>query len=620
MSNEALRLREIINKIKDHNLLKDRSCKNIRETIEDLGPTFIKMGQILSARDDLVSKELSDELKRLRCSVKPMDYDEVLDILNAEYNGNYQEIFAEIEEIPLGSASIAQTHRAKLKTGEDVVLKIQRKNIYQMMMMDTRLLKKAISILQLDKVVGNIVDLKEIVDEVYSSAKEEMNFMVEAEHIEEFENYNKNVMYIRPLKVYKKYSTPYILVMECVGGCFINEKSKLDRLGYNMNEIALKLADNYIKQAIDDGFFHADPHADNIKIIDGKIAYLDFGMMGRLSSKNKNLLNKCIVAIIKNDIVEVAHILSLLNVNDSNIDYMKLKMYAGRNLTKQDNKTKKNVCIVADTMAKQYFGDENPIGEQITYAGSDGNLYNFTIVGIYEYNAALFGKVDTSVPEKDRSTTMFIPIQTCFKLMGKDQSGYTNFNLMVNSLADIDQATTDVTNFFEEKYANNENFHVTTYNMASDMGMINTVINVITIAVSGIALISLIVGGVGVMNIMLVSITERTREIGVRMALGAKRSTIRMQFVIEAIVLCIFGGMIGILIGVLNGFVLGKAAEFVIQNMYSEYSSYIIMSVRPSLSAIVLSLFFSMLTGVFFGYYPANKAAKMEVIDALRYE
>ena len=302
------------------------------------------------------------------------------------------------------------------------------------------------------------------------------------------------------------------------------------------------------------------------------------------------------------------------------IDYMKLKMYAGRNLTKQDNKTKKNVCIVADTMAKQYFGDENPIGEQITYADSDGNLYNFTIVGIYEYNAALFGKVDTSVPEKDRYTTMFIPIQTCFKLMGKDQSGYTNFNLMVNSLADIDQATTDVTNFFEEKYANNENFHVTTYNMASDMGMINTVINVITIAVSGIALISLIVGGVGVMNIMLVSITERTREIGVRMALGAKRSTIRMQFVIEAIVLCIFGGMIGILIGVFNGFVLGKAAEFVIQNMYSEYSSYIIMSVRPSLSAIVLSLFFSMLTGVFFGYYPANKAAKMEVIDALRYE
>ena len=127
-------------------------------------------------------------------------------------------------------------------------------------------------------------------------------------------------------------------------------------------------------------------------------------------------------------------------------------------------------------------------------------------------------------------------------------------------------------------------------------------------------------GGVGVMNIMLVSITERTREIGVRMALGAKRRTIRMQFVIEAIMLCLIGGIIGILIGVGIGALLGKAAGFVIQNMYSQYANYIIMSVHPSATAILLSLFFSMLTGVFFGYYPANKASKMEVIDALRYE
>ena len=174
--------------------------------------------------------------------------------------------------------------------------------------------------------------------------------------------------------------------------------------------------------------------------------------------------------------------------------------------------------------------------------------------------------------------------------------------------------------FFEEKYADNKNFEVSTYNMSSDLGMINTVINVITIAVSGIAAISLIVGGVGVMNIMLVSITERSREIGVRMALGAKRRTIRMQFVIEAIMLCLIGGIIGILIGVGVGALLGQAAKFVIANMYSEYSNYIIMQVHPSATAILLSLFFSMLTGVFFGYYPANKASKMEVIDALRYE
>lgn len=311
---------------------------------------------------------------------------------------------------------------------------------------------------------------------------------------------------------------------------------------------------------------------------------------------------------------------SIQGMTPEYLEYMKLTLHAGRNLTAKDNSGKKNVCLIADTMAERYFEGKDPIGEQISFTASDGNVYNFTVVGVYEYNAALFGKIDTSIPEKDRSTQVFIPLQTCFKLQGTEQSGYDYFNLLLQPLADINQATADVTSFFDAKYAQNANYNVTIYNMASDLGMINTVINVITVAVSGIAAISLIVGGVGVMNIMLVSITERTREIGIRMALGAKRSTIRMQFVIEAIVLCIIGGLIGIGLGILNGFLLGKAAEFLIQNLYSEYSSYIIMSVHPSVKAILLSLFFSMLTGVFFGYYPANKASKMEVIDALRYE
>ena len=302
------------------------------------------------------------------------------------------------------------------------------------------------------------------------------------------------------------------------------------------------------------------------------------------------------------------------------LSYMKLEMYAGRSLTKADGEGQKRVCLIADTMAQSYFNGADPIGQTVSVSLSDGGITDFTVVGVYKYNQALFGKVDTSVPEKDRTTTMMIPIQTANKLQGADNNGYEYFNMLLTPLADVEQATTDIQNYFDEIYANNQNFHVSTYNMQSSMGMINTVLNVITVAVSGIAAISLIVGGVGVMNIMLVSITERTREIGVRMALGAKRRTIRMQFVIEAIVLCLIGGIIGILLGVGVGALLGTVAGAVIQNMYSEYSSYIILSVHPSAKAILLSLFFSMLTGVFFGYYPANKASKMEVIDALRYE
>ncbi len=322
------------------------------------------------------------------------------------------------------------------------------------------------------------------------------------------------------------------------------------------------------------------------------------------------------------DVADADHYanVSVNGITPEYLDYMKLGIHAGRSLTPEDDKGQKRVCVIADTMADYYFDGRDPIGEQVSVVSGDGNIWDFVVVGVYEYNQALFGRVDTSIPEKDRSTEMMIPLQTSFRLSGNERRGYDYFDLMLAPLADADQAMLDATDYFEALYADNEDFHIYAYNMQSDMEMINTVINVITVAVSGIAAISLIVGGVGVMNIMLVSITERTREIGVRMALGAKRRTIRLQFVIEAIVLCLIGGIIGILIGVGIGALLGQVAGFLIQSMYADYSSYIIMEVHPSATAILLSLFFSMLTGVFFGYYPANKASKMEVIDALRYE
>ena len=131
------------------------------------------------------------------------------------------------------------------------------------------------------------------------------------------------------------------------------------------------------------------------------------------------------------------------------------------------------------------------------------------------------------------------------------------------------------------------------------------IMDTITSAIALIGGIALVVGGIGVMNIMLVSITERTREIGTRKALGAPNSSIRMQFIIESIVICIIGGIIGILIGCAGGIALAR---------------YVGADVVPSLRSILISLGFSMAIGVFFGYYPANKAAKLNPIDALRYE
>lgn len=305
---------------------------------------------------------------------------------------------------------------------------------------------------------------------------------------------------------------------------------------------------------------------------------------------------------------------------ESQLEYMKLDLLRGRGITKQDIQKQKSVCVVSDTMASYYFQGENPIGQQIQFDSEDGNSYSFTIVGVYEYDQAVFGQQDTSVPEKDRSTMMFIPVTTANELSEISLPGYQYFTILLQTGADPELAQSEIESFFAEKYANNEEWYVSTYNMSSDMDMINTVINVITIAISFIAAISLVVGGVGVMNIMLVSITERTKEIGVRKALGAKNRDIRQQFLIESVMLCLVGGIIGIVLGILFGFLLGKVAIVFVNSYFADYSSYIIMNVRPSGLAILLSVGFSMLIGSFFGSYPAKKAAKMEVIDALRYE
>lgn len=337
-SNERERLQEIITVIKECQLLKDLSPSNLRLAIEALGPTFIKMGQILSSRDDILPKEYCDELKKLRSQVKPMPFIVVKGILSDEFNGMTDAIFESIEEKPIGSASIAQVHKAVLKTGEQVVVKVQRENIYEMMDTDVKLLKKAVLLLQVDRLLNSVFDVSAVIDEMFETAKEEMDFQIEAGHMQKFKELNSDIVYIGVPKVYEQYTTSKVLVMEEIKGHIITDKKSLLDLGYDMDEIAEKLAANYVKQTIDDGYFHADPHPDNLKIDNGKIIYLDFGMMGSLSKRDRDLLSKCILAIVKNDVREVSHILLTLGEARGQVDHMQLcndiRNVLNKNLTK----------------------------------------------------------------------------------------------------------------------------------------------------------------------------------------------------------------------------------------------------------------------------------------------
>jgi len=318
------RLFNILSILKKHDVFSGIDPIKLREILEDLGPTYIKIGQILSNRPDMLPQEYIDSLSELRSNVNPMSYQEILEILREEYDNKLFQLFLSIDRNPLGSASIAQVHKAILKDGSEVVIKVQRRNIKETMVADIRVLKKALRLLHVQSLFKNIISFDDVLDELLATTLEEMNFLVEASHIDEFYTVNKELKYIKEPKVYKNLTTEKVLVMEYIDGININESKALIDSGYDLEEIGHKLADNYIYQAIDIGYFHAEPHPNNIIISNGKIGYIDFGMMGRLNARNKELLKRCIIAIFNNNIKEVEHNLLVIGEAKGNINHTKL--------------------------------------------------------------------------------------------------------------------------------------------------------------------------------------------------------------------------------------------------------------------------------------------------------
>lgn len=317
------RLKEILAVLVKHRAARGLSPERLRAVMEDLGPTFIKLGQIMSMRRDMLPDAYCHELRKLRTDVAPMPLAEVRRIIASEYGRPLEDVFSSFDPIPLGSASIAQVHAAVLTNGRQVVVKVQRPNIHSLMARDVALLHQAAGLLHLTP-LGGVVDFDMVLDEMWHTARQEMDFLLEAQNADEFRTCNQDVTFACCPKIEHAFTTVRVLVMEYISGIAIDDTASLHEQGYDLTELGRKLADHYVKQVVDDGFFHADPHPGNLCIRGGKIAWLDLGMMGRLSARDQVLIRDAVRAFAESDADALRTVVLALGVCEGTVDQEQL--------------------------------------------------------------------------------------------------------------------------------------------------------------------------------------------------------------------------------------------------------------------------------------------------------
>ena len=307
-------------------LLDDELPVKLRLMLQDLGTTFIKLGQLMSTRPDMVGEKIANELANLQDDNPAISYEQVKAIVERELHGNIDELFAEFSEQHLATASIGQVHEAKLPTGERVAVKIQKEGITDKIDLDLRIMKYVAN--RADKLNSNLkkLNLPGIMDEFDRSIHKEIDYNNELMNMQRIEmNFVENPAIHIP-ETYSKYCTSKVLTMEFIDGTKLNDVYESDSDEFDKKLLAKNVLDSYLQQLFIDGFFHGDPHPGNIMILeDNVVCYLDLGMMGFFDEDFKRNLSEMMLVFVDQDVDGVINQLMYMDILDYDIDTKSLK-------------------------------------------------------------------------------------------------------------------------------------------------------------------------------------------------------------------------------------------------------------------------------------------------------
>lgn len=297
----------------------EQDAANLRRAFEELGPSFIKIGQIISTRRDLLPPDYIEEMAKLRDEAPPFEYKEISRIFKEDFRLSLEEVFEWVDTKPLASASVAQVHKAKLLSGEEVVIKVQRPEIEENLLRDIRLFSRIVSMAP-GTVKDMLVDADAAFKEIEDTTKVELDFRNEGKAIVNFRKLNQGLEAVSAPKPYLAYISKRVIVQEYIDGIKGLRQNLIAEEGYDSEDIAEKLVYSFLTQVFRDGFFHGDPHPGNLIIRDKKIVFVDFGITGNLSPGVRENLIKLMKAIVFEDIESLMNILLQMAVTKEKVN------------------------------------------------------------------------------------------------------------------------------------------------------------------------------------------------------------------------------------------------------------------------------------------------------------